>query len=336
LIPLSQRAARFVRAIDAVCGVPAVVLTWLLWLAVAFGYLGRSFWIFELFANFCVQYMVLFALCVVVLTIVRRRKVALVALCGVALTTAAMAPFFQPQPPLEASGDRLRVITFNTWFRNDSLERALEFLRQSDADVLILQELDPAKIDWIAQRLSAYPYYAISPTKRHGVAMFSRWPLQATPLTLGTTRILRGTLDRNGVPLTVFGVHLSWPLGSRSAAAREAELQLLADAIAAERTPVLVAGDFNLTPWSRYYESFLARSTLTDCAIGQGLLPTWPSQFAPGRIRIDLCFISPHWRVRSLTVGPRLGSDHLPVIVDVELPASHAAGRAPISRMGEH
>jgi endonuclease/exonuclease/phosphatase (EEP) superfamily protein YafD len=326
---MSQSAARFVRALDAACGVPAVVLTWLLWFAIAIGYLGPQFWLFDLPANFCVQYMVLFALCVVVLTIVRRRKTALVALCGVAWTTAMMAPFFQPSQTTDARGERLRLITFNVWYRNDSLERVLEFLSRSDADVLILQELDLARIDWIAQRLSAYPFFAMAGTNRHGVAMFSRWPLQASPAPLGTARILRGTLQWRGVPLTVFGAHLSWPLSRHSVDARTRELQWLADAVAFERTPVLVAGDFNLTPWSRHYERFVARSALADCAAGHGLLPTWPAQFALARIRIDMCFASTQWRVRNVSVGPPLGSDHLPVIVDVEL----ATGDTPLPAM---
>jgi len=310
-----------VRAIDAVCGLPAMLLTWALWVAFALGYFGLHGWVFDVFANFRVQYMVLFALCVVVLTIVRRRKTALVALGGVVLTTATMAPYFQELPALTEPAAKFRLLTFNVWNRNGELERALEFLQRSDADVLILQEVNLARLDVLAQRLAAYPHRASVPMWGQGVAVFSRWPLR-TDLIAGpakTTRIARATLDWDGVPLTVFGVHLSWPLGGRNAAMRAAELEVLANATRNVAGPVLLAGDFNLTPWSRHHERFTRASGLIDCAIGQGLAPTWPSQAWPARIRIDLCFASPHWRVREMYIGPGFGSDHLPVIIDLEL-----------------
>lgn len=299
-----------------------MLLTWLLWVVLGLGHLGLHSWLLDLFANFRVQYMALFAACVVVLTIVRRRKTALVALMGVALTTATMAPYFQERPVVPASGERFRLLTFNVWYRNDDLSRALEFLQQAKADVVILQEVDAAQLPAIAQRLTAYPHHAMTPVRGHALAMFSRWPLRVEHLRLpmGATRIARATLDWNGTPLTIVGAHLSWPLGKRTAAARAAELQVLAQTVGRETGPVIVAGDFNLTPWSRHYERFTASSKLIDCAIGQGLLSSWPAQLPPLRIRIDLCFASAQWRVRDVAIGPKLGSDHLPVIVDLELP----------------
>lgn len=310
--------------IGAVCGLPTALATWALWCAVGLGYLGLHAWIFDLFANFRVQYMALFALCVIVLTIVRWRKTAIVALLGVAFTTATMAPYFQERantaPPLRT----FRLLTFNTWFRNDNFARTAEFLQSSNADVVILQEVELANLEALAHLLPAYPHRTATPGVQHGVAIFSRWPLRAEHLSVpgGVTRLARTSVDWHGTPLTIFGAHLSWPLGARTTRARAIELEALAGNVREEVGPVLVAGDFNLTPWSRYFSRFVADSGLSDCAIGHGLLPTWPSQVLPLRIRIDHCFASEHWRVHRVAVGPKLGSDHLPVIVDLELVGS--------------
>ena len=86
--------------------------------------------------------------------------------------------------------------------------------------------------------------------------------------------------------------------------------------------PLIVAGDFNVTPWSRHFRTALERSGLNDCAAGHGLAPSWPSQFPPLGIRIDHCWASHHWRSIDVRLGPSHGSDHLPLIADLALAAS--------------
>ncbi len=61
---------------------------------------------------------------------------------------------------------------------------------------------------------------------------------------------------------------------------------------------------------------------LHDAAVGFGLARSWPAQFAPVGIRIDHCLLSRHWNAWSTSIGPDLGSDHLPLVADVALHAS--------------
>jgi endonuclease/exonuclease/phosphatase (EEP) superfamily protein YafD len=308
-----------------VSGLPAALATWGIWGALCIGSFGTRAWPFDLFANFRVQYMGLFALCVVALTVARWRKTALVALVGVAYTTATMGSYFRQHPLGQEidpeSNARFRLVTFNTWFRNEDLRPFAHYLHASDADVVVLQEVDVTRLDELAQLMPAYRYRTVTPDVRRVLAIFSRWPIEPEHMHLpnGITRITRVNLDWQGTRVAVFGAHLRWPLGEKKAWARAAELKMLAARARAEAGPVIVAGDFNLTPWSGYFERFIADSGLSDCATGQGLLATWPSQVLPVRIRIDHCFASQHWRVHRVSVGPKLGSDHLPVIADLEL-----------------
>jgi endonuclease/exonuclease/phosphatase (EEP) superfamily protein YafD len=316
--------ARIVRAMLVVCGLPAALATWGIWGALCIGSMGTRAWPFDLFANFRVQYMGLFAVCVVALTIARWRKTALLALVGVAYTTATMASYFPQRPLGQELGRepeaRFRLVTFNTWFRNEDLRPFAHYLQVSDADVVVLQEVDVTRLDELAQLMPAYPYRTVTPEVRRVLAIFSRWPIEPEHMHLPNeiTRMSHVNVAWQGTRIAVFGAHLSWPLGERNAWARAAELRMLAARARAEAGPVIVAGDFNLTPWSGYFERFVADSGLSDCAIGQGLLATWPSQVLPVRIRIDHCFASRHWRVNSVKVGPNLGSDHFPVIADLD------------------
>src|SRR5690606_28811287 len=106
-------------------------------------------------------------------------------------------------------------MTFNVWERNDEIDLVLVFLRLSNADVLILQEVNLGHLEALANQLPGFPYRTSSPGVRNGVAIFSRWPLRSERVDAphAGSRIVRVALDWNGVPMTVFGAHLSWPLG---------------------------------------------------------------------------------------------------------------------------
>ena len=315
--------SRFARALTRLCGQPAALLTIALWGALLLGYLGLHGWPFDLFANFRVQYMGLFAVCVIALTIARWRKTAILALLGVALTTASMAAYFPERVIPEHERARgFTLVSFNTWFRNEHLDAVLSFLETSEADAIVLQEVELSRVEEMRARLRAYPYVTVTPGVRRGLVIFSRTPLTDVHhfrIPERVTRITRAQTRWNGRDIVLIGVHLSWPLTRFKAHQRSYELAMLAEQARRETSPVLVAGDFNLTPWSQRFTEFVDRSGLQDCAIGQGLLPTWPAQFMPLRIRIDHCFASSHWRVQQVRVGPQLGSDHLPVITNLEL-----------------
>jgi endonuclease/exonuclease/phosphatase (EEP) superfamily protein YafD len=315
---------RAARALLAACGFPAVLLTCAAWFALLIGYLGTFAWLFDLFANFRVQYLGLFAVSVIALTIARRRKMAIVALLGVAVTTVSMTPYFQERTQAGRFEGGFRLVTFNTWFRNDDLARIARFLEHSRADVIVLQEVDLARLAELSGMMRSYPHHVATPKVRHGLVIFSRTPLtdiEHFEIPARVTRITRAKVHWNGVGVAIIGAHLSWPISPGKARQRAGELTMIAERARRETGPVLVAGDFNLTPWSGFFARFVEQSGLADCALDQGLLGTWPSQVPPVRLRIDHCFASSHWKARNVEVGPKLGSDHLPVTVDLELTA---------------
>lgn len=79
-------------------------------------------------------------------------------------------------------------------------------------------------------------------------------------------------------------------------------------------------GDFNMTPWSPKFRQLVADSHLRDTVRGFGLQPTWPAGAPQFWIPIDHVLVSPDILVVDRRVGPDLGSDHYPVIVDIQLP----------------
>jgi len=58
---------------------------------------------------------------------------------------------------------------------------------------------------------------------------------------------------------------------------------------------------------------------LKDSSLGWGIQPTWPAMFLPLRIPIDHCLVSPDLKIVRRKIGRDIGSDHLPLLVDLGL-----------------
>jgi endonuclease/exonuclease/phosphatase family metal-dependent hydrolase len=154
---------------------------------------------------------------------------------------------------------------------------------------------------------------------RHGVLLMSRVPLTATDAlsvdpraeTMLHARFFAGTRE-----VDLFAVHANWPLGPRTTELRNLQLEALADHAARANGPFVIAGDLNITPYSPHFRNLLDRGRLRTAA-GRRWIPTWPTWFPPAAIQIDHVLVSADVGVQEFETGPRVGSDHLPIVADL-------------------
>lgn len=286
--------------------------------------LGRSIWLFELLTHFRVHYVVVLALSGAAMFILREWRGGLIALAAAVLVAIPLFDYLRPvQSSQPADGERvLRALSINAWFRNDDLTSLARYVETSGADVVVMQELSIPRAQELAPSLPSFPYAHLESARATDTVVFSRWPITdatVSPLTADGTSAINLTVQWRDRPIHVMGVHLHWPLGPREAARRNGELAGIAALAQAQREPLVVLGDFNVTPWSPHFAHMLASGGLKDCSLGQGLLPTWPSQARFVGIRIDHCLASAHWRTVDAWTGPHVYSDHRPMGVALEL-----------------
>jgi endonuclease/exonuclease/phosphatase (EEP) superfamily protein YafD len=311
-------AAVLCRKIAATCTAILIVLL----LASA---LGRWIWLLDLLANFRVHLAVLLLISSAASWLCRARWLAMLGLLFVAAVAATAFPYLRARTDaVPNENPTLRLVTFNVWHHNIEISRVAKFFEQSDADVLVIEEATPMHARLLRQQLPSYRYAFLEGTSDDGTIVFSRWPLvqsQYVELVPGGARAALLQLRWHDRLVQVIGAHLHWPLGRSVSRYRNAELQALAALAAnAASRPLLVAGDFNITPWSSFYREFVRDSKLADADLGQGVQASWPAVLGPRLgIRIDHCLHSQHWQTIATRTGPELGSDHLPVIADLRL-----------------
>ena len=71
--------------------------------------------------------------------------------------------------------------------------------------------------------------------------------------------------------------------------------------------------------WGSHYQNLEQAAGLRNVRCGFGVLPTRPAGFAAVGIPLGHCPVSPGIDAVDLKPGPDIGSDHLPLIVELTL-----------------
>jgi endonuclease/exonuclease/phosphatase (EEP) superfamily protein YafD len=250
----------------------------------------------------------------------------------IALVNFGLAFNYDRSPRVRsADGTALKVMTINVLYRVDNDEQILAQIAVENPDVVFFQELTRARAGLLDRLQALYPWQiSCAGDWKCDVAIVSRhrWEsAQAQPVGATRTKMAWARFGPEWSNTLVASVHLQWPLVSD----QSAQLQSVTKFLANHRGPVIVAGDLNAAPWSAAVRSFTRQAHLFSAG---GFVPTWPRRtFGQGQscvlcvpqLQIDHVFVSTQFRVLSVRSGADVGSDHLPLIAELELPRSLAA-----------
>lgn len=285
-------------------------------IAGALGYWGAQFWLFDLFAHFRVQY-ALIAMLLLIVLLIRRDLYAVAAFAALVLNLLPIIPYYadRDDPPSPLS---IKLMTHNVLSHNARRHDELLAILASDADVVVLLEINPAWQRALKPLAPFYPHRIIIPrADNFGIALLSRLPIRTQQvLDPGGLPSLHVQLQKAQRTFHLIATHPEPPVSADATRARDRQLMQLADYVAKLRGAVILSGDFNLSPFSERFAALCAASDLHDASLGHGLAPTWQPHL-PVAIRIDHVLLSRGLSAREFRVGPALGSDHAMVHVTI-------------------
>lgn len=288
------------------------------------GFLGAEWWLFDITSHFRMQYLVLLILVAAASLGFRKRRLALVCVLFALLNLFAVRSLWwssRATNKTNAESPPLRAVLLNVRTENEEKALVLTFLLASKADVIAILEANQAWAEALQPLRVAYPHLIAEPREDNfGLLLFSRNPIVTSQLIeLGEAGVttIEATLKIAGRDLKLFVTHPLPPGGREHTRLRDEQLRLLAERAASLAGPVLVLGDLNTSPWGSAFRTFRKVSGLTDTSEGIGWQATWPTSMPFMLIPLDHAFVSPDLHVIGRHIGPQVGSDHFPLLVDL-------------------
>lgn len=291
--------------------------------------LGSWWWVFGLLEHFRLQLCVLLVASMAAALALRMRRTAVLqAFLGVwaALPVLPYAlPLGSDPPPEGGTGRPMRLLLANVHTANTRHGDVRAMVREAAPDVFVALEVNERWIEELDALRQVLPHAVLEPRPDNfGIALYSRHPFAGKRVAfLGEAGIptLVTSLDLGGgATLTVVAAH---PLPSASrhlVRMRDEVLGEVARIVQRTPGPTVLLGDLNCTPWAPPLRALREHTGLRDASTGRGIQATFPWPLLPLMIPIDHCLVSGDLHVLACGTGPPVGSDHLPVVVDVALP----------------
>ncbi len=292
----------------------------------ATGFLGGIWWVFDLTANFRVQYLACLGVAAILSLLGKKWRWAVVAGVFALVNFVEILPSFTgADRRAAASPNSIRVLLANVFSSNKQHDKVRKLIRSVDPDIVVVVEATASLMKDLSSLEGDYSHVVCRPREdAFGIALLSRFPFEKSEiLELGDsgvpTAVARFRIDDR--ELTLIATHALPPVGSARYGYRNRQLAAVGDYVRSVKGPVMLIGDLNTTPWSPLFKKLLRRSGLRDSRRGRGIQATWP---VPTRlplfgIPIDHVLHSPEITVVHRKVGADIGSDHLPVIVEFSL-----------------
>ena len=288
-------------------------------------FLGPWSWWLDVLANFRVQFAALLVPLGLILLLGRWWKSAAAVLVAAAVNLALIAPLFVPGPADPPPGVPFRVLSFNVLADNERFDEVIDYIRETDADVVFLHEVSRP---WEERILDSGLPYIVNPVRTadliFGTLVLTRPGAEVTGygFTVGEPRAVEVTTLLGDREVALLSSHPLAPSTETRSLLRDAQLRFAAEWAAGQSAPALVVGDLNATRWSHAFGRLTSIGGLANSEDGFGYQPTFPATAGVLlRVPIDHLLHSDEWVVVDRRLGPSMGSDHFPLVVDLVLPA---------------
>lgn len=194
----------------------------------------------------------------------------------------AIETTFPTSPPVAELPARLKVVTFNIHMEpGDKIAKAIAADRDlSDADVIVMQEVKRSTKAGcsgaceVGKRLGYYVLYAPGHARAdhdYGIAVLSKAPITSGQViglpfynvhfNSGRRIALAATINHAGTPITIYAVHLDNRLDVKQ---RRKQMLPVLEHATRQPTPVVIAGDFNTSPFTWIDHTFPVLTTTQD------------------------------------------------------------------------
>ena len=255
-------------------------------------------------------------------------EVTLAVLLGLALINEIIHIYrFTPFVKVEALRSKIKapansfsIMVSNVRMSNKKYKKFLKVVRETDPDILLINEPNQKWANAIAELDKVYAYSIKKPQENtYGMMLYSKFKL----VTHSIQFIVEEDIPSfyaivelpSGKKIDLFTVHPRPPHYDKNTDTREAELLQVAQLAKLTPLATIVAGDLNDVAWSYTTNLFRKVSGLLDPRIGRGFFNTYNALIPFFRYSLDHIFYDPAFRLIRIKRLPKFGSDHFPMFL---------------------
>ncbi|MEM7348731.1 MAG: endonuclease/exonuclease/phosphatase family protein, partial [Chloroflexota bacterium] len=246
------------------------------------------------------------------------------------LIMLAFAPLFLEKPnTLPASSVPIKIMSYNIWGRNKTVQEAANLIREEKPDILLLQEdyyaVSAILHPQLKELYEDQPLYLVA-EPRMGQTIISRYPIVPIEASYRNGRAQKIWIDTPIGQFQVWNVHTKTPY--RDWEGQTQQVRYLAQEISLTSEPLIVGGDFNSPELAAPYRLINRYLKNAHWQAGFGLGATYPKighrfkgiPIITPVLRIDHIFYSNHFVAHnSYTLSKSGGSDHYPIVAELSL-----------------
>jgi vancomycin resistance protein VanJ len=228
--------------------------------------------------------------------LLRKWRPVLLVLPSVLMFLALYGTAFIPKSP-SAEEANLTVLSYNILAVNADFSGVETLIRESNADVVAMQEMRSGMFNFLQENLADTHPYVVGHETETSTVIFSRFPIRESSITFPTYAIL----DMNGRDIIVYAIHLPVPTGGYFSSERRSErLDIVLEEVADDAMPQILLGDFNMSDATQDYRRMAQRFTDVYRQTQMGFGTTFPNWVGINRdihgwtslIRLDYVFVS--------------------------------------------
>ena len=222
---------------------------------------------------------------------------------------------------------RIRVMAANVLTPNRQADKLKALVYEHRPDVLVTLETDQWWEDQLEELSSAYPHSIRCPLDNlYGMHVYSRLPLENAetrflveddkPSMHARVRVN----DQLAIRMHFLHPAPPSPTENDESTERDVELLVVAKSVRDDKsdTPIIVTGDLNDVAWSGNTRLFRKISGLLDPRVGRCMVNSFHAQHWFLRWPLDHLFHSHHFRLVKIQRLHEFGSDHFPVLVELQ------------------
>lgn len=234
---------------------------------------------------------------------------------------------FTPLVPVQALRSKIKApknsfgfMISNVRMSNKKYDKFLKLVKETDPDLLLINEPNQRWADEISELDERYPYCIKKPLENtYGMMLFSKFKLSNTEVRYlvedGIPSFYTVVELPTGKKFDLFTVHPQPPQFDHDTHLREAELLTVAKMAKESPYPSIVAGDLNDVAWSYTTNLFRKISGLLDPRIGRGFYNTYNAFVPFFRYSLDHVFYDSAFRLIRMKCLGFFGSDHFPIFI---------------------